>query len=194
MWALIPSVPNLIKRFIPVESLPLSILIPIISWVLNTVIQMGLVRISLRLHGNESFGFTDLFSCSPLFFKYVFGSILYGLIIFGGMILLIIPGIIWGIKFQFYSYFIVDKGLDPIEALKRSSLITRGAKWDLFRFGGLLILINFLGALCLLIGLFATIPTAMMATVFVYRTSWLKLIFRCLGKIRGEFGYMRAAC
>jgi len=33
----------------------------------------------------------------------------------------------------------------------------------------LLGLINLLGAICLLIGLFATIPTTMVATAFVYR-------------------------
>ena len=85
------------------------------------------------------------------------------------MILLIIPGIIWGIKFQFFSCFIVDKGVGPIEALKRSSVITKDAKWDLFLFNLLLILINLLGAICLLIGLFVTIPTTMVDWAFVYR-------------------------
>ena len=104
-----------------------------------------------------------------MFFKYLIGSILYGLIVFAGTILLIIPGIIWGIQFCFYDYFIIDKGLGPIEALKRSSAITRGVKWDLFVFSLILLGINLLGALCLLIGLFATIPTTMVAIAFVYR-------------------------
>ena len=76
--------------------------------------------------------FADLFSYFPLFFKYLSGSILYELIIVGGMILLIIPDIIWRIKFQFFSCFIVDKGVGPIEALKRSSVITKDAKWICF--------------------------------------------------------------
>ena len=130
---------------------------------------MGLIRIPLRLHDNKGVGFTDVFSCFLLFFNYLFGAILYGLIIFGGMISLIIPGIIWPIKFQFYSYFIVDEGLGPIEALKRSSLITKGVKSNLFLFGLLLMLINVLGALCLLVGLFVTIPPVMIAVFFVYR-------------------------
>ena len=129
---------------------------------------MGLIRIPLRLHDNKGVGFTDVFSCFLLFFNYLFGAILYGLIIFGGMISLIIPGIIWAIKFQFYSYFIVDEGLGPIEALKRSSLITKGVKSNLFLFG-LLLLINVLGALCLLVGLFVTIPPVTIAVFFVYR-------------------------
>jgi uncharacterized membrane protein len=85
------------------------------------------------------------------------------------MLLLIVPGIIWGIKFCFFDYFVVDKRLGPIEALKRSSAITRGVKWDLFVFFLMLTGINLLGAFCLLIGLFAAIPTTMVAQAFVYR-------------------------
>lgn len=166
---LINFVPGFISELMKKDASVLSIIISIASSLLSMVIMMGLIRITLRLHDNEGCKFTDLFSCFPLFFKYLFGSILYGLIILGGTILLIIPGIIWAIRFQFFSYFIVDKGLGPIEALKRSSLITRGVKWDLFLFGLLLVLINLLGALCLLIGLFATVPTTMVAMAFVYR-------------------------
>jgi len=162
-------VSSFITESIKAEDSILSSIVSIIFWVLDIVIQMGLIRISLRFCDNGKGEFADLFSCFPLFFKYLFGSILYGLIVVGGMILLIIPGIIWGIKFQFFSCFIVDKGVGPIEALKRSSAITKGAKWDLFLFNLLLVLINLLGAICLLIGLFVTIPTTMVAWAFVYR-------------------------
>ena len=82
---------------------------------------------------------------------------------------MIIPGIIWAIKFQFYDYLIIDKKLGPIEALKKSAVITKGAKGNLFVFGLLLGGINLLGAICLLIGLFAAIPTTLVAKAFVYR-------------------------
>jgi len=161
--------PTIIAELLKEDAPILSIIITIASWVLELIIGMGLIKIALRFCDNEKGKFADLFSCYPLFFKYLFGSILYGLIVLVGIILLIIPGIIWGIKFQFFSYFIIDKGCGPIEALKRSSVITRGAKWNLFLFGLLLVVINLLGALCLLIGLFATIPTTMVASAFVYR-------------------------
>ena len=104
-----------------------------------------------------------------LFSKYILSLIIYGLIVLAGLILLIIPGIIWAIKFQFFGYFIVDKGLGPIESLKQSAKITKDTKWTLFLFGLLSGLINLLGALLLLVGLFATVPTTMMAKAFVYR-------------------------
>ena len=161
--------PNIIAELLKEDAPILSIIITIASRVLELIIGMGWIKIALKFCDNEKGKFADLFSCYPLFFKYLFGSILYGLIVLVGIILLIIPGIIWGIKFQFFSYFIIDKGCGPIEALKRSSVITRGAKWNLFLFGLLLVVINLLGAFCLLIGLFATIPTTMVASAFVYR-------------------------
>lgn len=147
----------------------LGIIFYIADFSLSIIISIGLVKIALRFCDNEKGRFADLFSQYPLFPQYLVGSILYGLIVFAGTILLIIPGIIWGIQFCFYDYFIVDKGLGPIEALKRSSAITRGVKWDLFGFFLVLLGINLLGALCLLIGLFVTIPTTMVALAFVYR-------------------------
>ena len=147
----------------------LGIIFYIADFSLSILISIGLVKIALRFCDNEKGRFADLFSQYPLFPQYLVGSILYGLIVFAGTILLIIPGIIWGIQFCFYDYFIVDKGLGPIEALKRSSAITRGVKWDLFVFFLVLSGINLLGALCLLIGLFVTIPTTMVALAFVYR-------------------------
>ena len=147
----------------------LGIIFYIADFSLSIIISIGLVKIALRFCDNEKGRFADLFSQYPLFPQYLVGSILYGLIVFAGTILLIIPGIIWGIQFCFYDYFIVDKGLGPIEALKRSSAITKGVKWDLFLFFLILSGINLLGALCLLIGLFVTIPTTMVALAFVYR-------------------------
>ncbi|MFH0792198.1 MAG: DUF975 family protein, partial [bacterium] len=94
---------------------------------------------------NREGSFSDIYSCYPLFWKYLASSLLYGLIVFGGMILLIIPGIIWAYKFFFSQYLVIDKGLGPIAALKESSRITKGHKWNLFVFSlifvGLLIIV-----------------------------------------------------
>ena len=166
---LIQYVPSVIAGLIQEDAPALSIIMNLVSFALYIVVEMGLIKIALRFCDNEKGEFAHLFSCFPLFFKYLLGAILYGLIVLGGMILLIIPGIIWAIKFQFFSYFIVDQGVGPIEALKRSAVITRGVKWDLFLLGLLLTVINSLGAICLLIGLFATIPTTMVAYASVYR-------------------------
>ena len=146
-----------------------SFLISLLSFLLQLIVGMGLIKIALEIHDNKKARFQDLFSCTHLILKYIIASFLYGLIVGVGILLLIVPGIIWAIKFQYFGYFIVDRELGPIEALKKSAAITNGAKWNLLFFRILLGLINMLGALALLVGLFWTIPTVMLSQVFVYR-------------------------
>jgi uncharacterized membrane protein len=94
---------------------------------------------------------------------------LYGLIVLGGLILLIVPGIIWGIQFQFFAYYILTEGCSPVEALKKSAAITKGSKVNLFLFGLLMALVNLAGLLCLVVGLVVTVPTTLVAMAYVFR-------------------------
>jgi len=88
---------------------------------------------------------------------------------FLGTLLLIVPGIILGIKFMFFSYFIVDKNAGIIESLEKSAELTKGSKTNIFLLALLLWLINAAGALCLGIGLIITMPLSMTAVAYVYR-------------------------
>lgn len=165
---LIMLLPFVFAQYI-VEGLIIRLVLYLLYIVLSIVVSMGLIKIALKFCDNEKGSFGDLFSCFPLFFKYLFGAILYSLILIGGTILLIFPGVIWGIKFSLFGYFIVDKGLGPVEALKASSRTTMGAKWDLLGFWFVACVIIYIGILCLLIGIFAAAPTVMVATALVYR-------------------------
>ena len=157
------------KGLTPDENSLIAFLISIASWILQLIVGLGLIKIALEIHDHKKTRYSDLFSQSHMVINYFLASFLYGLIVVAGLILLIVPGIIWGIKFQYFSYFIVDKELGPIEALKASSKITKGSIWNIFLLRILLGLINIGGALLLGVGLLATIPTAMMAEVHVFR-------------------------
>ena len=141
----------------------------ILVFLVGLILQLGLIKISLNFVDNKKSQIIDLFTTHRPVFKFFAASILYGIVVFTGIILLIVPGIIWAIKFQFFSFLIVDKEIGPMEALKKSSQITTGAKWNLFVFGITLIWINILGALLLGIGLLITIPMTMVAQAYVYR-------------------------
>ena len=130
---------------------------------------MGTIKITLDVLDKGETNLKTLFSYSHLLVKFILGAILYGLIVLGGLILLIVPGIIWAIKYQFFAYLIVDKNLSPMKAIKKSGEITAGKKGKLFLLGLLFALINIIGAICLFVGLFVTIPTTMIAWAYVYR-------------------------
>jgi hypothetical protein len=163
------AVPEAFKALVKEKDPLLSFLFGIVGGIFQMIIGMGLITVSLKLIDGSKPALGDLFSRLHLFFKYLFGDILFGLIVIGGLILLIVPGLIWMFKFMFVSYFIMDKEMGPVEALKRSGAITAGAKWNLFLFVLILTGINILGALALVVGLFATIPTSVVATAYVYR-------------------------
>ena len=141
----------------------------IIYWIAQTIISIGIIKIVLKFLADEKPEFVELFRFQGNFWRYVGSSILYGLIVIGGIILFIVPGIYWAIKFQFFGYCVVDQKLGPVEALKKSSKITYQVKWKLLGFGLVMVGINILGFLCLFVGLFATIPTTMIAFAYVYR-------------------------
>ena len=140
----------------------------LVQYVVNTIVAMGLIKISLEFVAKRKPKIRDIVYYKPIV-KYALASIASGFIVFVGFILLIIPGIIWAVRLQFATYLIVDKNLGPIEALKTSWKLTHGNTWNLFFFGLLLGLINILGVLCLVVGLFITVPLGMVATTFVYR-------------------------
>lgn len=141
----------------------------IVTVVVGGLLAMGEVKIFLALVDQKPTQFSDLFTCLHLFWNYLGAGILYGLIVFGGLILLIVPGIRWAIKYQFYMNVIVEKGVGPIEALKISGAMTRGYKWQLLGLGVLLMLVNLLGLLILVVGLFVTIPLSVMTLFVAYR-------------------------
>jgi uncharacterized membrane protein len=165
----VPFCLNYLSEFLKKESFLLVLLLNIILAVLSTIFSLGLIKISLKFCDNEEPKISDLFSQSQLFFRYLFASILRGLIVFSGLLLFFIPGIIFSIRFSFFDYFIVDKNSKIIESLKKSWQITKGNTWNLFLFYILLGLINLLGFLALIIGLFWAIPTTILAEAFVYR-------------------------
>jgi len=133
------------------------------------ILGMGFIRIVLDLLSGKPTGIQELFSQYPLFIRFLLGSLLYNIIVFLGLILLIIPGIYLGIRLQFFSYFIVDKGMGPVESIKASFELTRGHELDLFLLGIVAMILNILGALALMLGLLVSIPVTMLALGQAYR-------------------------
>lgn len=140
----------------------------LVVWAAESVIGIGLVKIAIDFVTNKTPDYKDMYRHYALFWNYIAGSILYGLIVLGGLILLIIPGIYFAIKYYFVIFLVVDKRLGPIEALKKSAKITQGSNTKIFLLGLALFVINCVGFLTL-IGLLVTVPITLLTTAFVYK-------------------------
>ena len=148
-----------------------QIVLSSIDFVIQTFIGMGITLVLLRAYDGVETDYGDLFEPVRLFWKYLSMTILVLAVVFVGLLLFVIPGIIAGIALSFAPYLVIDKGLGPVDAIKRSVSLTEGHRWNLFIFALLLVALNLLGLAALGVGLFVTIPISALAVVHVYR--WL---------------------
>ncbi len=143
----------------------------IAAFALSLVVSLGVKRITLDLVDGKPSEFADLFSQANLFWKFLWASIVYGVVVVIGFILLIIPGVYLSLKYGFFGYILVDRPeLSAMDALKESARLTDGIKWNLLWFSLALLGINFLGILALGIGLLYTVPVSIMAYTALYRS------------------------
>jgi hypothetical protein len=166
---LVQFIPSLLTELFKENQPILSIIFQILGSVLYLMISIGSIKITLDIYDNQKPHLSTLFSYSKVYLNYILASVLYSLIVTAGMFLLIVPGIIWAIKYQFFSYSVIDKNSKPTESLKLSAELTKNVKLSLCAFGFLLTIINIAGALALLVGLFITAPLSMLSVTYVYR-------------------------
>jgi uncharacterized membrane protein len=101
---------------------------------------------------------------------YALGMLLVGFAVAAGFLLLIVPGVIFALKYSQTRFLIIDKHMKPMEAVRESARLTKGKRGKIFGFALLLLLINILGALALLVGLLFTIPLSLIATAVLYKS------------------------
>jgi hypothetical protein len=158
--------------YIPPVLIAGAVILGILLAVVGLILKIGGMKIFLRSHDGEQPRFREIFkywSQWRLVFNFFLCSLLLGLIVLGGLVLLIIPGIIFAIRLQFALYLVVDKELGPIDAVKKSWEITRGHSLQLFLFDILCVFIILLGLLALIVGVFVAVPVVYLAAIFVYR-------------------------
>jgi uncharacterized membrane protein len=164
--------PQLVSFIMPFEessswwslSLLIFVVLIILSIIINIVFQVGLINISIIFRNGETPQIRDLYSSKPIILvNYLVASLIFGLMVAVGLLLLIVPGIFLAMKYQFYGYLITERGMGPFEALKESGRLTDGAKKDLFVFW--LALICGILVIMLVLGLLVALPVGLMMAV-----------------------------
>lgn len=156
-------------RSVTAEEVAIIAAAGVVVWIVQTYAKMGRIRFLLKAHdAPDAAEWKDLWAPHP-FWRFVFASVLYGLIVLGGLILLVVPGIVWGVKYQFVPYIVMERDMRIWDAFRESDRITEGYKWKLLGFGIVLGLLILAGFLFLLVGALVAIPVAMLAYVRAYR-------------------------
>lgn len=101
--------------------------------VVGFILSAGVTRIVLELAADRSIGFRTLFSeYTGATARYFEAAVVSGVVIMVGYLLLIIPGIVWSIKYRFAPYIALEKKVGPLDAMRQSAALTQGHKSTLF--------------------------------------------------------------
>lgn len=124
-----------------------------------TPASFGLLYAYLRAARGEKPDVNDIFApFQRAWLSLIVATLVAGIAIMIGFLLLIIPGIFIAARLSFYPLIAIDERLGPMDALRASWERTRGHFWLIFLSWLLAGVITFVGLLLLLIGV---IPASM---------------------------------
>jgi len=165
--ALIYETISAFPSFIKNESI--SSFVAFAVMLLTILMIAGQLKISLEYYKGNKIAIENILTQTKYFWRIVGASILIALIVMGGFLLLIVPGIYWALKYQFALNLIVDKDLSISEAMTKSGEITKGVKLRLLWFDIITGLVSLLGLIAFGIGILVALPVVWLAEIHVYK-------------------------
>jgi uncharacterized membrane protein len=131
-------------------------------------VAFGVSFANLKAARGDKLAISDMFEAFRNYLNAVLASLLTGIIIVFGLILLIVPGIIFACKLAFTPYLVVDRKMEVIEALKTSWRMTDGHALKVFGIGLLAIPICIAGLLLFGVGIILSIMWINLAFASLY--------------------------
>lgn len=131
----------------------------LISLLLSGPLSVGLAYFSLSVTRKETPHFFQLFDGFKVFGKSFLANLCYTILVFVGIILLIIPGIVIGLALSMTFYIMADRPeLSFSECLNESWNLTSGYRLKLLGLSLRFIPWYLLGLLCLGVGVLVVVP------------------------------------
>ena len=121
-------------------------LIPVVGTIAASVfisapLALGMVMVYLKVSAGMDISVSDLFDGYGDFWNAFATQFMVGLFTFLWSLLFYIPGIIKGISYSMSMYILAEnKGMDPMEAIRRSKEMMNGHKMDYF-----VLMLSFIG-------------------------------------------------
>ncbi len=144
----------------------------IISFVMGALfligLDFGLKTIALSIYDTRESTVKTLWSRFSLVGTGFLSWMLYCIMVWVGFMFFIIPGFILLLRFGFFPFFIIDKNMNTLDALKESYEVTREPVWDIFAFWMIVKIIMSIGYFSIF-GIILTWPLSTLAYAHVYR-------------------------
>ncbi len=138
-------------------------------------IDYGVRWVYLKAVRKEKINIKDMFSVFERnYWNAVLANLLVGIIVGFGIIMLIVPGIIFACRLAFVPYLVIDQKMDVMDALKTSWEMTRGHGWPIFFIGLLAIPIFIAGLIVLFFGVIIAMMWISAAFAVIYHAVCLQ--------------------
>jgi uncharacterized membrane protein len=152
---------NLLSKLLPIdpffpefEGFGMYVIFAIVFiFLIEGPVEYGVAYAALRAARNERVETKNIFTAFNNYKNAVLAYILVIMIIVSGIILLIIPGIVFLCKLAFVPYLIVDKKMDAVPAIKESWRMTGGHTVIIFLMFVLAFFLSILGLILVGVGL-----------------------------------------
>ncbi|MCJ7807206.1 MAG: hypothetical protein MUP73_00550 [Dehalococcoidia bacterium] len=131
-------------------------------------VQYGVAFAYLKAARGDKLETKDMFEAFKNYWNAVLASLFVCIIIVIGLVLLIVPGIIFACKLAFTPYLVVDRKMAVMEAIEESWRMTGGHAWKVFFIGLLAIPICIAGLLCFIVGIIISLMCVNLAFASLY--------------------------
>lgn len=143
----------------------LSAVLLVVAWIIGA----GLVRASLNVTEGRPFLFSDVIKTDNLG-SVVVASVIIAVATFVGTLLCYLPGLVVGFATSYTLFFIIDKNMAPVDAIKASVMFVKDnlantIVWYIV--GGLVAAVGFV--ICV-VGALVSVPVVLLGTAYTYKT------------------------
>ncbi len=158
--------------FLPIFMLVIFLMILVFIMIIIVMgLELGFKKLMLNIYDQKQVSACTIFSCFRVLWKHVCASIFFVIIVGIGILLLVLPGIYWSIRFCLFPFFIIDKNEGIMDSLYMSWCATEGLFWELF-------LVRFIFVLVygLVVGIFIFIDSAGISFPGLTFFKWLIIV------------------
>lgn len=156
--------------FLTIFFLPLIIANLILSPLAASILQLGYINLLAAVARGGPFSYHLILKNlnGKKAAKFLVATLLYGILVGVGLILLVIPGIYFATKYLFFAFITAEEDPGILASLRRSAELTKGVKLKLFFFILACLLLQIAGVLVFGIGLLATVNIGSLAVAYIY--------------------------
>jgi len=136
---------------------------------INLLLVFGLLRAALSVVEGRPVALAEAFRPDG-FGPFLLASVVFLLGVYVGIRLWVVPGLLFGVVFQFYGFVVAEHpDVGPVVALRRAAALTKGVRLRLFGLAAVLAFLNLAGVMLCFLGLVVTYALSAVALAYVYR-------------------------